>query len=583
MSRAQLLTTAEGRRALSEASPTFFDSYYCGMWKARHRSAWLDTIEQGRKDALEAKRAGNAAQDKSRLLLLAPRDHGKTETAISVALRAVCLDRNIRILWISEAQGVAVKRVRRLRKLLNSARVKEDWTGSPELGFGPFRPPKGSEDDKSKWTDTQIYVQRTLDSVDPTIEAVGSGGSITGGHFDLILCDDLEDDRTTYTAAQRAKTRSWWTGTVLPMLSRGGMICVIGTRKHHDDLYAHLKQDPLWSTIEDPAIIEWPDNAEIETVVTETGDLKVTGVKIHGNRGKVLWPEERPIEYLIATKAEIKDLMFAREFQHKVQDDSSAAVKIEHLEMAKRRGANLRLGQIPDGVDLHIVQGWDLTLVEDEERAKDADNDFTVGITLGKDVKTGDRYLLGIRRKRGVSPGLIRGLVTGEFESFGGLSKVSAVAVERNAFGALHYSSLRKTTDLPIKPHTTTGRKKADPWEGIPSIATFAENGKLILPYHPDDTAGRALVDVFVQELWGLGTEPHDDTVLAFWIAECVLRQTKHTYRVASEHSFYDQTTGETVEEPVGQAAYAKEAEDARAAQIWSEVSAMFPDAEWLN
>ena len=200
---------------------------------------------------------------------------------------------------------------------------------------------------------------------------------------------------------------------------------------------------------------------------------------------------------------------------------------------------------------------------------------------MGKDMNTGDRYLLGIRRKRGVSPGQIRGMVLGEFESFGGLGKVSAVAVERNAFGALHYSSLRRTSDLPIKPHTTTGPKKADPWEGIPSIGTLFENGKFILPYHPDDPEGRALVDVFVNELWGLGTEPHDDTVLALWIAECVLRQTQHVHRVATNHMIYDETDGEVVDDLGG--GYRQRAEDQHAQSLWDEISGMFPNSDWAN
>ena len=165
-------------------------------------------------------------------------------------------------------------------------------------------------------------------------------------HFGLSHnCDDLEDDRTVYTAARRAKTRSWWKGTVLPMLSRGGTICVIGTRKHHDDLYAHLKKDPLWRTIEDPAVIKWPDHHEVETEMDpETLELRVKDVKVHGE-SKVLWPEERSIEYLISTKVEIGDLMFGREFQHKVQDDSSAAVKMEYLDLARSGGPTCAWGK----------------------------------------------------------------------------------------------------------------------------------------------------------------------------------------------------------------------------------------------
>ena len=41
---AALLGAPDGRRALAAASPAFFDSYYCGMRSAPHRSRWLATL-----------------------------------------------------------------------------------------------------------------------------------------------------------------------------------------------------------------------------------------------------------------------------------------------------------------------------------------------------------------------------------------------------------------------------------------------------------------------------------------------------------------------------------------------------------
>jgi phage terminase large subunit-like protein len=529
------------------------------MRQAPHRRRWLDLLDGSLADARRTKRKG-------RLLLLAPRDHGKTELGISVALRQVCLNRNVRILWISEAAGVAEKRVRRLRALLTSERVVADWCSAPGLGCGPFR--AGGDE---KWTNTQIYVTRTLASVDPTIEAVGSGGAITGGHFDLILCDDLEDDRTTYTAGQREKTRLWWGGTVLPMLSRGGLLAVIGTRKHADDLYHHLKESPLWRTIEDPAIIKWPDGHRILTKPDpKTGRELVERVEVDGE-AEVLWPEERPIEYLLGERYSMGSLLFAREFMHAVQDDSAAAFKMDWLEAAKRRGAHLSLGSVPNGLrGLEIVQGWDFALVTDAARATKQDSDYTVGVTWARDA-SGDRYLLGIQRMRGVTPARIRGEVMAEFQRYGGLGKVAAVAVERNAFGELHYMGLRQTTDLPIKPHLTTGAKKADPWEGVPSLGALFENGKVVLPSRtPED---RAAVDVLVNELWGLGREAHDDTVMALWIAECVLRKA-FTHRVATGLVIHD-SEGAHYDTP------RVEAESMRAGQLWDGIQGMFPGLDF--
>lgn len=514
-----LLETPAGRRQLSMASPVFFDHHYCGMRYAKHRDVWLSRFAEMRRLARER-------DDKVRLLQLAPRDHGKTEFAITLATMSVCEDRNVRILWISEAAGAAQKRLRRVKALLESARIQADWCTAPDEGFGPFYQDNGID----KWTDSMVQVTRTLQSVDPTIEAVGSGGQVTGGHFDIILCDDLEDDRTTFSSGERKKTREWFLGTVGPMLSPGGVMIVIGTRKHADDLYAHLAENQMWRKIEDPAILEWPES--FSPILDDEG--KVTDYNVVGG-SRVLWPEERPIKYLLKERHNVGPRFFAREWLHQIQDDSTAQIKWEWIEAAKKRGAGLSLYKLPPGVKLHVVQGWDFALATDAKKAETNKTDYSVGITLGR-AANGDRYLLGINRRRGMTPKQLVANVKAEFARFRG--KVSTVRVERNAFGELHYLGLQESTDLPLRPHTTTGTNKLDPFDGLPALALLFENGKIIIPCAtPQDQED---VEPLLQELYGLGKERHDDTVLALWIAELAVRDEQFTYQVAMDDEDFD-------------------------------------------
>jgi predicted outer membrane protein len=62
----QFLSTPEGRRALSAASPQFFDSYYLEMQQNKHRVGWLETIE-------ELLNASKKNRTKQKLLILSPR------------------------------------------------------------------------------------------------------------------------------------------------------------------------------------------------------------------------------------------------------------------------------------------------------------------------------------------------------------------------------------------------------------------------------------------------------------------------------------------------------------------------------
>lgn len=527
-----LPATAHERRALSHHSPVFFDTYYCGMRYAEHRNKWFNQFDRTWQNATEQ-------GDKGRLLVLAPRDHGKTEAGISYAVRAICLNRNVRILWICESAGQAEKRMRRVKALLRSEKICADWGSDPSTGCTPF------EDEATPWTQTQVYVPRTLESVDPTITSIGSGGAVTGAHFDLILADDLESDVTCHTASQRNKTKRWFKATVLPMLSRGGLIAVIGTRKHFDDLYGDMINDASWALIEDPAIRRMPKSYKYKLEM-QNGREVICGVDVVGET-EVLWAEERPIEYLLRERRSMGAQLFAREFQHQVQDDSASAFRYEWLQTAMDRGKNLSMYEIPPVNRLEIVQGWDFSLVQSVAQAEARDTDFTVGTTWARDLDTGDHYLLGLWRKRGLTPAQLRISVVEEYDRFRG--RVSQIAVERNAFGEMHYVGLRKSTDLPIVPHLTTGAKKADPWSGVASLSVLFENEKVIIPTRTD--RDRHAVEPLVSELWGLGREKHDDTVLSLWIAHSVLRRERFSHCYVDSMGREIAETGEVIEEDV--------------------------------
>jgi phage terminase large subunit-like protein len=382
-----------------------------------------------------------------------------------------------------------------------------------------------------------IYLPRSIESVDASIEAIGAGGSVTGGHFDLIICDDIQDDRNTYTAGVRRKTREWWRGTISPMLVRGGMICVIGTRKHHDDLFSHLIDDPTYQVSHDQAVVEWPEEwGYIEE--EEDGRTRIVGIEHKG--GRVLWEAERPLEYLLLERRAIGARLFSREFQNEVQDESSAPFKMAWLDHALERGRGHSLGEIPPAVK-DMVQGWDFSLVTDSRGAEERDTDFTVGLTWGR-AENGDRYLIDIFRKRGMSPVELQSRVIAEYAKYG--ERVRVVAVEKNAFGELHYLGLQRSSDLPLKGHITHQRNKADPWEGVPALSVLFENQKVILP--SATARDRERIEPLIRELYGLGKERHDDMVMSLWISETWLRKSGFVYQLSfGEGADYEGTADE--------------------------------------
>lgn len=579
-----LMGTAEGRRELSKVSPAFFDWYYCGMTNAPHRTFWFNVFEKSR---AKASRAGT----KERVLLLAPRKHGKTEAVTSYILRAICLNRDIKILWICDTSATAKKRFNKVKQLLNSPKVLEDWTTAPELGYGPFADPE-PKNKRDKWAADELIVMRSTISVHSTIYAIGSGTAPTGGHYDLIVADDLENQDSTNTASLRSKTRAWFFSELWPTLNPGGTMVVIGTKKHADDLYTHLENNRLWVTVKQKAIIQWPESYSVQEEFDEfTNTRQITGIQVKGE-SRVLWPNiakvlsggsktgQSGIEYLLMELESMGRLLFAREMQHEVQDDEASPFKMHFLELAKSKGEHLRLGDIPPEVR-HIVQGWDISLVDDAEKAREKDRDFTVGMTWGLD-KDGNRYLLGMQRHRGMNIEKFKALVETEFQRFGGIKRVSKIAVEKNNFGELHYAGLSRTTDLPVVPHQT-GKNKADPWEGVPSLSHLFESGKVVLPYNVECPLTKENIDVLVGELWGLGVEKHDDTVMALWISETVLRNTRFVYQYGTGELTKDEelelAEAQPHEDDFWKERYLEETEQAKspAQAFWEEMS------EWID
>lgn len=504
----ELLSTPEGRRALSIASPTFFDSYYLGMQSASHRNNWLDTIEEMQEDALQT-------NDKKKLLVLAPRGHGKSLLAISFCVRQICMNRNTSILFISASAGQAEKRVRLIKQFLDSDKIVEDWCSGDMPAF------KGPD---TKWTSTQMYVQRNGTSVDPTLEAIGSGGKITGAHCGIVVIDDLEDDLTTASPGVRKKTKDWLAATVTPILNQGGMMLVIGTRKNYDDVYAQMKNDPTFNVIEDNAILSWPEKYEYVTSIDNKGNESLIDVKIEGDY-KVLWPEFRPLKFLLMERRSMGSHLFAREMQNQVQSEDDAIIRRDWVERAKRNNYTF---DFPPSINLEncvITQGWDLSIESDARKAQSKDTDFTCGFCLARDPK-GRIWVLDFFRDRGITQQQIMNAIVSMYERW--QEHVKEIWVEKNSFGAIYVQQLQLTS-LPVKPVVMTAKNALR--NSIHHIAVLFENELIRLPY--GDVYSQKKIDNFCDEAVGWPRFSHDDSLCAFVHCLHALKKVGNKYSIA--------------------------------------------------
>ena len=181
--------------------------------------------------------------------MLAPRGHGKSTVAnIFYSLGLVEQNPNIRILIIS-----------------NTSQQAEMFLGAVSNSL------VGLNRKGHKWTRQEIVVNtRTKNAKESTITAMGVRGSVIGRHYDVIICDDIVDNRNSATKAQREKLREWFYVALMPCLEPDGKFHVIGTRWHPDDLYSELMIGGMFRYVLDTAILQngkdvlWPEKFSLK-------------------------------------------------------------------------------------------------------------------------------------------------------------------------------------------------------------------------------------------------------------------------------------------------------------------------------
>lgn len=159
-------------------------------------------------------------------LLLVPRGHLKT-SIVTKAFPIKCLlnDFNARILIANQVWD-------RARDMLQE--IKGFLTNKSELPkiFGEFV--------SDRWREDGVVIrQRTKSLSAPSIGTTGVEAEQTSAHYDVILLDDIVGKENYKTPEQRAKTLEFYRST-LSLLEPAGMLIVVGTRWHMDDIYGHI-------------------------------------------------------------------------------------------------------------------------------------------------------------------------------------------------------------------------------------------------------------------------------------------------------------------------------------------------------
>lgn len=237
-----------------------------------------------------------------KVLTLAFRGAAKStlaEEAITV-IAALGQTRNCVILGESEARAAE-----RLRSIKHNFETNDYIEGA--LGVRPG----------DIWTDTRCTLTNGA-----IIQAYGRYQSLRGvkhldARPDLIFMDDLEDKESVSTPEARAKTRGWFTSTVLPALAVGGRIRMAATPLHPEALAVTLGKTTQWLQRLYPIIFK--------------GD---------SDQWQATWPTMYSVEWALAKKQEMEEVGqgedFVQEYMCQATDPASQTFTADMFRIAPR-------------------------------------------------------------------------------------------------------------------------------------------------------------------------------------------------------------------------------------------------------
>ena len=417
-----------------------------------------------------------------RLVIFAPAGHGKTgQIARSWITRCVGENPNKHAAILCNEHSAAKKRLLAIREdIENNARLLAVY---PKLRRHPRQP----------WTDSALYCDRDVASVDPTLQAVGIHGALIGARLHYGVMDDPSDMENTATVAQRKKTIRWINSTFVSRFdSRGQIVCIM-TSWDEDDVGHLLIKEYGWKGVRYEACDEnfenllWPERFDADALR-----------RLHSGEGAV-----GPVE-------------FARQYRNVIMDDTFRRIKMEDIQKALDRGLGIQPGEKPNGA-VATICGVDPAGGRSKRKG-----DFSALFTFSV-MPNGDRCVIDAELDRITSPELRRKIET-KWNLWSPLIVAESNGVQIWLEQEVVVSSAVQIMSI------DTGKEKWDPATGVESIGIELHNGKWVIP-SVEGAGGRAVpatpgLQAWVDQMANFEINSHTgDLLMASYIGRCKARE----------------------------------------------------------
>lgn len=414
------------------------------------------------------------------VLMICPREHGKTTQIVLRIIWELGKNPNLRVKLVCQSDDIAIKRLMAIiDHIENNPRVREVF---PDL----------KPADRGAWTKSQIYILRqVVGYTDPSMEACGILSTAVGGRADLLIFDDPVDFRNAIQQpALRETVSEAYDNVWMNVVEENGRVWYIATLWHKRDLTHRLLENKTYFKITDSI------NDELDPIWEKKW-----------NRERLQWKLEN-----IGKRA------FDRGFKNKALSDEDALFSEDLL--VGCYDDTFEFGKLPEDFpskEVRYYGGADIGA--GKSKLKGAYSGiFTIAVHNGVKVP------MSIARGRYKSPQFAR-LILSEIEHF----KHDLVNVENNAQQEAliqWIDEIASSDALPPIRGFFTGSQKFDEDVGLPSMTVEMERkGWRIPDPRKHKQPCKCGLCVWVKELVEYPIGKYKDTVMMSWFAREAARE----------------------------------------------------------
>jgi hypothetical protein len=498
-----------------------------------HHRSWIDVLEGREPSWLHPSMAYEPASPK-RLLINVPPEHAKsTVITVNYCVYRIAMDPNVKITIVSKTQERAKEYLYSIKQRLSHER----WSKLQAV----YGSTGGWKEDADTWKADRIYLSRDSTEKDPTVQALGIGGQITGARSNLIILDDVV---TTSNAHEWEKQLLWLQRDVVTRLGDNGKLLIVGTRIAANDLYREIRSPEHWvggktpfTYFSMPAVLEfYEDPKEWVTLWPKSH------IPWEGSDEDVL-PDEDGLypkwdgPALFRRRSEVSPSAWALVYQQQdVQEDSifpPAAVQGSINRMRKR-------GPLKAGTAGHPREmgAWYTIMGLDPAMSGN-----TAAVIVTVDRNTRNRYILDVENMKDPTPQKVQELIENWVEKY----QPQELRIEINA----HQKAYSLDLDLQqyLASHGVkfssqfTGKNKWDTSFGVAAMSglfgsvrngTHQDDNLIELPSQDGSEGIKALIQQLIT--WRPDTRGPTDCVMALWFCELRAKEIISNARINQSH-----------------------------------------------